>query len=99
MSWILLQRREIIFYLQLSGFVCKLGVCLCVCVCCSAVQVLTMKSLHSLAGVLLVLGFVQSSWQVPLPEADDSLRYRTQLMRLFGVKTAEKRKILSQKKC
>nr|XP_046238779.1 glucagon-1-like [Scatophagus argus] len=31
-----------------------------------------MKSVHSLAGVLLVLGFIQSSWQVPLLEADDS---------------------------
>ncbi|XP_070711749.1 glucagon-1-like [Pempheris klunzingeri] len=31
-----------------------------------------MKSIHSLAGVLLVLCFVQSSWQVPLQEADDS---------------------------
>ncbi|XP_040038405.1 glucagon-1 [Gasterosteus aculeatus] len=31
-----------------------------------------MKSIHSLAGVLLVLGFVQGSWQVPLQEADDS---------------------------
>uniref|UniRef100_A0A8C4IA77 Glucagon n=3 Tax=Dicentrarchus labrax TaxID=13489 RepID=A0A8C4IA77_DICLA len=29
-----------------------------------------MKSIHSLAGILLVLGFVQSSWQVPLLEAD-----------------------------
>uniref|UniRef100_G3PL47 Glucagon a n=1 Tax=Gasterosteus aculeatus TaxID=69293 RepID=G3PL47_GASAC len=33
-----------------------------------------MKSIHSLAGVLLVLGFVQGSWQVPLQEADDSSR-------------------------
>uniref|UniRef100_A0A3B4TZN0 Glucagon a n=1 Tax=Seriola dumerili TaxID=41447 RepID=A0A3B4TZN0_SERDU len=31
-----------------------------------------MKSIHSLAGILLVLGFVQSSWQVPLHEVDDS---------------------------
>ncbi|XP_073318419.1 glucagon-1-like [Pagrus major] len=31
-----------------------------------------MKSIHSLAGILLVLGFIQSSWQVPLLEADDS---------------------------
>ncbi|XP_062270783.1 glucagon-1-like [Scomber scombrus] len=31
-----------------------------------------MKSIYSLAGILLVLGFVQSSWQVPLQEADDS---------------------------
>uniref|UniRef100_A0A3Q0ST55 Glucagon n=1 Tax=Amphilophus citrinellus TaxID=61819 RepID=A0A3Q0ST55_AMPCI len=31
-----------------------------------------MKSIHSLAGILLVLGFVQSSWQVPVH--DDSLR-------------------------
>ncbi|XP_070786807.1 glucagon-1-like [Enoplosus armatus] len=31
-----------------------------------------MKLIHSLAGLLLVLGFVQSSWQVPLHEADDS---------------------------
>ncbi|GLD64797.1 glucagon-1-like protein [Lates japonicus] len=31
-----------------------------------------MKSIYSLAGILLVLGFVQSSWQVPLLEADDS---------------------------
>ncbi|XP_071320732.1 glucagon-1-like [Trachinotus anak] len=31
-----------------------------------------MKSIHSLAGILLVLGFVQGSWQVPLHEADDS---------------------------
>uniref|UniRef100_A0A3Q0T118 Glucagon n=1 Tax=Amphilophus citrinellus TaxID=61819 RepID=A0A3Q0T118_AMPCI len=30
-----------------------------------------MKSIHSLAGILLVLGFVQSSWQVPVH--DDSL--------------------------
>ncbi|KAI3366030.1 hypothetical protein L3Q82_009859, partial [Scortum barcoo] len=35
-------------------------------------MVITMKSIHSLAGILLVLGFVQSSWQVPLHEADDS---------------------------
>ncbi|XP_078099823.1 glucagon-1-like [Sander vitreus] len=34
-----------------------------------------MKSIHSLAGILLVLGFVQSSWQVPLQEADDSLSF------------------------
>ncbi|XP_031707539.1 glucagon-like [Anarrhichthys ocellatus] len=34
-----------------------------------------MKSIHSLAGILLVLGFVQSSWQVPLQEADDSSRF------------------------
>uniref|UniRef100_A0A3Q1I416 Glucagon / GIP / secretin / VIP family domain-containing protein n=1 Tax=Anabas testudineus TaxID=64144 RepID=A0A3Q1I416_ANATE len=27
-----------------------------------------MKSIYSLAGILLVLGFVQSSWQVPLHE-------------------------------
>lgn len=40
-------------------------------------QALTMKSILSLAGILLVLGFVQSSWQVPLLEADDSSRYRT----------------------
>ncbi|XP_040888744.1 glucagon-1-like [Toxotes jaculatrix] len=33
-----------------------------------------MKSIHSLAGILLVLGLVQSSWQVPLQEADDSSR-------------------------
>ncbi|KAM3857128.1 glucagon-1-like [Diretmus argenteus] len=31
-----------------------------------------MKGVHSLAGVLLVLGFIQSSWQVPLLEADNS---------------------------
>ncbi|XP_071370659.1 glucagon-1-like [Centroberyx affinis] len=31
-----------------------------------------MKSIRSLAGILLVLCFVQSSWQVPLLEADDS---------------------------
>ncbi|XP_039997917.1 glucagon-1-like [Xiphias gladius] len=31
-----------------------------------------MKGIHSLAGVLFVLGFVQSSWQVPLTTADDS---------------------------
>ncbi|XP_072245403.1 glucagon-1-like isoform X1 [Leuresthes tenuis] len=31
-----------------------------------------MKSIHSLAGLLLVLSFVQRSWQVPLLEADDS---------------------------
>ncbi|XP_035485690.1 glucagon-1-like [Scophthalmus maximus] len=31
-----------------------------------------MKSLLSLAGILLVLGFVRSSWQVPVQEADDS---------------------------
>ncbi|XP_033472066.1 glucagon-1-like [Epinephelus lanceolatus] len=31
-----------------------------------------MKSIHSLAGILLVLGFVQGSWQVSLQEADDS---------------------------
>ncbi|XP_047195102.1 glucagon-1 [Hippoglossus stenolepis] len=31
-----------------------------------------MKSIHSLAGILLLLGFVHSSWQVPLQEADDS---------------------------
>ncbi|XP_054479978.1 glucagon-1-like [Anoplopoma fimbria] len=34
-----------------------------------------MKSIHSLAGILLVLGFVQSSWQVPLQEADDNLSF------------------------
>lgn len=50
---------------------------LCVCVLfCGVVQAPTMKSIHSLAGILLVLGFVQSSWQVPLLEADDSSRYR-----------------------
>ncbi|XP_030607833.1 glucagon-1-like [Archocentrus centrarchus] len=32
-----------------------------------------MKSIHSLAGILLVLGFVQSSWQVPVH--DDSLSF------------------------
>lgn len=37
-------------------------------------QVMNMKS--SLAVILLVLGFVQSSWQVPLLEADDSSRYK-----------------------
>ncbi|XP_029376767.1 glucagon-1-like [Echeneis naucrates] len=31
-----------------------------------------MRSIHSLAGILLVLGFVHSSWQVPLHEAEDS---------------------------
>ncbi|KAM7375218.1 hypothetical protein PAMA_014348 [Pampus argenteus] len=31
-----------------------------------------MKSMHSLVGILLVLSFVHSSWQVPLQEADDS---------------------------
>ncbi|XP_008276263.1 glucagon-1-like [Stegastes partitus] len=31
-----------------------------------------MNSIYSLAGLLLVLGLVQSSWQVPLSEADDS---------------------------
>ncbi|KAG7235412.1 hypothetical protein INR49_002723 [Caranx melampygus] len=31
-----------------------------------------MKSIHSLAGILLLLGFVHSSWQVPLHNADDS---------------------------
>nr|XP_020441755.1 glucagon-1-like [Monopterus albus] len=31
-----------------------------------------MKSVHSLAGILLVLGFVQSSLQVPVHEAYDS---------------------------
>ncbi|XP_068447151.1 pro-glucagon-like [Clinocottus analis] len=34
-----------------------------------------MKSIHSLAGVLLVLGFVQSSWQVPLQDAEDGSRF------------------------
>ncbi|KAA8579500.1 glucagon-1 [Etheostoma spectabile] len=34
-----------------------------------------MKSIHSLAGIFLVLGFVQSSWQVPLQEADDRLSF------------------------
>uniref|UniRef100_A0A668TGZ3 Glucagon / GIP / secretin / VIP family domain-containing protein n=1 Tax=Oreochromis aureus TaxID=47969 RepID=A0A668TGZ3_OREAU len=36
-----------------------------------------MKSIHSLAGILLVLGFVQSSWQVPLRDADDSLSFES----------------------
>ncbi|KAM8905009.1 glucagon-1-like isoform 2-T2 [Spinachia spinachia] len=36
-----------------------------------------MKSIHSLAGILLVLGFVQGSWQVPLQEADDSSSFET----------------------
>ncbi|XP_026219464.1 glucagon-1-like [Anabas testudineus] len=36
-----------------------------------------MKSIYSLAGILLVLGFVQSSWQVPLHEADDSSSFET----------------------
>uniref|UniRef100_A0A3Q4IDX4 Glucagon a n=1 Tax=Neolamprologus brichardi TaxID=32507 RepID=A0A3Q4IDX4_NEOBR len=36
-----------------------------------------MKSIHSLAGILLVLGFVQSSWQVPLHDADDSLSFES----------------------
>ncbi|XP_041834474.1 glucagon-1-like [Melanotaenia boesemani] len=31
-----------------------------------------MRSVHSLAGILLVLGFVRSSWQLPLLEADDT---------------------------
>ncbi|XP_069579409.1 glucagon-1-like isoform X1 [Brachyistius frenatus] len=31
-----------------------------------------MRSIRSLAAVLLVLGFVRSSWQVPLQEADGS---------------------------
>ncbi|CAG5933427.1 unnamed protein product [Menidia menidia] len=31
-----------------------------------------MKSIQSLAGLLLLLCFVQSSWQVPLLEADES---------------------------
>ncbi|XP_020500579.1 glucagon-1 [Labrus bergylta] len=31
-----------------------------------------MKSIHSMAGILLVLCFVKSSWQVPLQEAEDS---------------------------
>ncbi|XP_027147246.1 glucagon-1 isoform X1 [Larimichthys crocea] len=34
--------------------------------------VTTMKSINFLAGILLVLGFVQGSWQVPLLEADDN---------------------------
>lgn len=35
-------------------------------------QVLTMRS--SLAGILLLLGFIQNSWQVPLLETGDSSR-------------------------
>ncbi|KAK5847650.1 hypothetical protein PBY51_016760 [Eleginops maclovinus] len=31
-----------------------------------------------LAGILLVLGFVQSSWQVPLQEADDSSSFEVE---------------------
>ncbi|AWO95558.1 putative glucagon-1-like [Scophthalmus maximus] len=38
----------------------------------NVLRVTTMKSLLSLAGILLVLGFVRSSWQVPVQEADDS---------------------------
>ncbi|KAG7503511.1 glucagon-1-like [Solea senegalensis] len=34
-----------------------------------------MKSIYSLAGFLLVLGFVQSSWQVPLHEAEDNTSF------------------------
>ncbi|XP_068165711.1 glucagon-1-like [Antennarius striatus] len=33
---------------------------------------MTMRGIYFLAGVLLVLGLVQSSWQVPLLEAEDS---------------------------
>ncbi|XP_014914968.1 glucagon-1-like [Poecilia latipinna] len=32
----------------------------------------TMRSIHCLAGILLVLGFVQVSWQVPLLGTEDS---------------------------
>ncbi|XP_029023392.3 glucagon-1-like [Betta splendens] len=31
-----------------------------------------MKTIYSLAGILLVLSFVQSSWQVPLHDTEDS---------------------------
>ncbi|XP_060923212.1 glucagon-1-like [Limanda limanda] len=37
-----------------------------------------MKSIHSLAGILLLLGFVHSSWQVPLQESDDSSSLETE---------------------
>ncbi|XP_076579611.1 glucagon-1-like [Chaetodon auriga] len=36
-----------------------------------------MKSIQSLAGILLVLCLVQSSWQVPLLEGDDSSSFET----------------------
>uniref|UniRef100_A0A3B3UD14 Glucagon a n=1 Tax=Poecilia latipinna TaxID=48699 RepID=A0A3B3UD14_9TELE len=34
-----------------------------------------MRSIHCLAGILLVLGFVQVSWQVPLLGTEDSSRF------------------------
>lgn len=62
--------------MRISDPVCSIRLW-CVCMWCSVVQVITMKTIHSLTGILLVLGFIQSSWQVPLLEADDSSRYRT----------------------
>ncbi|KAF3706385.1 Glucagon-1 Glucagon I Glicentin-related polypeptide 1 [Channa argus] len=37
-----------------------------------------MKSIHSFTGILLVLSFVQSSWQVLLHEVDDSLSFEAE---------------------
>ncbi|PWA32100.1 hypothetical protein CCH79_00013428, partial [Gambusia affinis] len=39
---------------------------------CFMSQLGTMRSIHCLAGILLVLGFVQVSWQVPLLGTEDS---------------------------
>ncbi|XP_024918374.1 glucagon-1-like [Cynoglossus semilaevis] len=38
-----------------------------------------MKSIRSLAGILLVFGFVHTSCQVPLQEADDSSSFESQV--------------------
>uniref|UniRef100_A0A3B3UBT4 Glucagon a n=1 Tax=Poecilia latipinna TaxID=48699 RepID=A0A3B3UBT4_9TELE len=38
-----------------------------------------MRSIHCLAGILLVLGFVQVSWQVPLLGTEDSSRLQSEL--------------------
>lgn len=54
-----------------------LGVCVW-----SFQQIVTMKGIHSLAGLLLVV-VVQSSWQVPLQEAEDNSRYSSIIADLF----------------
>ncbi|XP_015233932.1 PREDICTED: glucagon-1-like [Cyprinodon variegatus] len=42
---------------------------------CSMSQLMTMRNIHFLAGLLLVLGFAQLSWQVPLLGMEDSLSF------------------------
>uniref|UniRef100_A0A673A6D7 Glucagon n=1 Tax=Sphaeramia orbicularis TaxID=375764 RepID=A0A673A6D7_9TELE len=37
-----------------------------------------MKSIHSLTGLLLVICFLQNSWQVPLQEADNSSSFEAE---------------------